>query len=97
MRRRGPGPGRSARRVRRTARRRRRMRRRIIIGGAVVLAGAHRHRKLKKQDAQRIEQHTGVSIEELEEDELDQAMGELGIQEEALTAEDEAAIASSGG
>jgi hypothetical protein len=64
------------------------------VGGAVVLAGAHHSRKLKKEDAAKIEEHTGVPVEELEEDELDQAISELGIQEEPVTAEDEAALAN---
>ncbi len=98
MRRRGPGPGRAGavRHARRTRRRRRRWRRRIILGGAIVISGAHRHRKLRQQDAQRIEEHTGVPLEELEEEELDAAMSELGITEQTMTAEDEAAIDKAG-
>jgi hypothetical protein len=77
-------------------RRRRRRRRLIVVGGMVLLASSHRNRKIKQEDAQKIEQHTGVSVEELEDEELDQAINELGIQEEPLTAEDEAAIAAAG-
>jgi hypothetical protein len=77
-------------------RRHRRRRRLLIAGGFVLLGGAHRKRKMKKEDAQKIEQYTGVSDEELEDEELDQAINELGIQEEPLTAEDEAAIAEVG-
>ena len=94
--RRGPGRAGGGRRRRRRMRRRRRRRRRIIVGGAVLLASSHRHRKLKQQDAEQIEQHTGVSVEELEDVELDQAINELGIEEQPLTAEDEAAIANAG-
>jgi E3 ubiquitin-protein ligase DOA10 len=77
-------------------RRRRRRRRLILVGGSVLLASSHRNRKLQQQDADKIEQHTGVSVEELEDDELDQAINELGIEEQPLTAEDEAAIANAG-
>ena len=92
--RRGPvGPARPAarRQVRRTVRRRRR-RRRILVGGMVVLAGGAVAYKLSKKDAQRIEQHTGTSPEELSEEELTTAMNQLGIENQPLTAEDTAAI-----
>lgn len=95
--RRGPGPKparrtarrRSVRRVRRRTRRRR-----IIVGGAVVLmvGGAYTSYKLSKQDAQQIEQHTGKPPEDLTEQEFEAAMDELGIQDQELTPEDEAAI-----
>lgn len=84
------------RRQNRRRRRRHRRRRRIIIGGVVLLAGgaAIHHRKVKKRDAERIEQHTGQSIEDLSEEELTEAINVLNI-EEQLTAEDEATIAKS--
>jgi hypothetical protein len=74
--------------------RRRTRRRRIIVGGAVVLmvGGAYTSYKLSKQDAQQIEQHTGKPPEDLTEQEFEAAMDELGIQDQELTPEDEAAI-----
>jgi hypothetical protein len=77
-------------------RRTRHWRRRIVIGGAVVITGAHRSRKLKQQDIQQIEEYTGAPVEELEEDELDEAIKELGIQEEPLSDSDQAALDAAG-
>jgi len=48
--------------------------------------------KLSKKDADRIEQHTGLPPEQLEDDDLHEAMQELGIQSQPLTAEDRAAL-----
>lgn len=86
---------RGARRTaRRTSRRvaRRTMRRRVVVGGMVVLAatGTAAAIKMSKKDADRIEQHTGLPPEQLEDDDLHQAMQELGIKGEPLTAEDRA-------
>lgn len=92
MRRRGPGP----KPAKRKARRRRRWRRRVVVGGAVIISGAHRSRKLKQQDVEKIEEQTGAPIEDLEEDELDQAISDLGIQEEPVSEGDEAALAAAG-
>jgi hypothetical protein len=65
-----------------------------MVGGFVVLAagGAYAAVKLSQQDAQQIEQHTGISPDELEDADLEQAMQELNIQSEPLTAEDQAAL-----
>jgi len=96
------GPARRAARpaARRTARRttrrvlRRRRRRRILVGGMVVLAvgGTAAAIKMSQKDAQRVEEHTGASVEELTEEELVTAMKELGIQSIEITDEDQAAI-----
>ena len=100
------GPARRAARpaARRTARRttrrtvhrtrRRRRRRRILVGGMVVLAvgGTAAAIKMSQKDAQKVEEHTGASVEELTEEELVAAMEELGIQSIELTDEDQAAI-----
>jgi hypothetical protein len=100
------GARRGARRtVRRTSRRttrrvRRRMRRRIIVGGMVVLAvggAAYGAVKLSQKDAQRVEEHTGASVEELTEEELVAAMKDLGIESIDLSDEDKAALAAEGG
>ncbi len=82
-RRRGPAPGRAMGRARRTRRRRRR--RRVILVGGMVAFGAH---KMSQKDAKRIEEHTGVIPEELEDDEFEQAMIELGIDSQTVTPED---------
>lgn len=57
----------------------------LIGGGALVY-------KLSKQDAQKIEEHTGIPPEELEDADLQQAMKDLNIQSQDLTAEDKAAL-----
>ena len=64
---------RSVRRMMR--RRRRRRRRRIILAGGLIALGAH---KLSKKDTERVEEYTGKSAEDLSDEELEQAMGELG-------------------
>jgi hypothetical protein len=65
-----------------------------MVGGFVLLAAAGTAAaiKLSKKDADRIEQQTGASVEELTEDELVAAMQELGIQSIELTPEDQAAL-----
>ena len=65
-----------------------------MVGGAVVLAAgaAGAAIKLSSDDAQRIEEHTGIPPSELEDDDLTEAMNELGIQSQPLTAEDQAAL-----
>lgn len=86
------GPGRRA--VRRHARRRIR-RRRIVIGGAVMLAASAGSKavKLSEQDAQKIEESTGMPPEDLEDADLQEAMAELNIQSQPLTPEEEAQLA----
>jgi len=86
MPRRGRGvgrPGRPVGRARRTRRRRRR--RRVMLVGGLVAFGTY---KMSTKDADRIQQHTGVDPEELEDAELEQAMQELGIQQQTVTAAD---------
>jgi len=82
--------------ARRTTRRvmRRRMRRRVMVGGMILLAagGTAAAVKLSQQDAQQIEQHTGLPPEQLEDNDLQVAMQELGIQSQPMTAEDQAAL-----
>ena len=67
-----------------------------MVGGMVLLAvggAAYGAVKLTQQDAQKIEDHTGASVEELTEDELIAAMEELGIRSIELTEDDQAIIA----
>ena len=65
-----------------------------MVGGMVLLAvgGTAAAIKLSQKDADRIEQHTGASVEELTDQELTSAMGELGIQSAELTPEEKAAL-----
>jgi hypothetical protein len=73
---------------------RRRWRRRIVVGGMVLLAagGTAAAIKMSQKDADRIETHTGASVEELTEEELAQAMRDLGIQSIELDENDQAII-----
>lgn len=75
---------------------RRRWRRRMVVGGMVLLAAAGTAAavKLTQKDADRIEAHTGASVEELTEEELAQAMRDLGIQSIELDENDQAVISS---
>jgi hypothetical protein len=52
--------------------------------------------KMTQKDAQRIEDHTGASVEELTEEELAQAMRDLGIQSIELDENDRALITDQG-
>jgi cytochrome c-type biogenesis protein CcmH/NrfG len=97
------GARRTARRTsRRTTRRvvrrtRRRMRRRmILVGGFVLLAasGTYAAVKLSQKDAQRIEEHTGLPPDQLEDQDLQDAMQELDIQSQPLSNEDQTALGS---
>lgn len=84
--------GRTMRRraVRRTQRR---IRRRRIVGvallGGLVAYGSY---KLGKRDVQRVEQHTGRSANELNDEEMGHAMDELGIQKQYVDDDDLAYI-----
>jgi hypothetical protein len=85
MRRRGAsGAGRMAGR-----RRRRRRRRRLVLAGGAVMWAGH---KMSQKDSQKIEEHTGKPPDELSDEEVEAAMGELGIEEQELTEGDKAAI-----
>ena len=95
MRRGGMRRGRTMRRrtVRRTRRRMRRRRRRRIIGVA-LLSGliAYGAYKLSKRDVQRVEEHTGRSADKLSDEELGQAMDDLGIEKQYVNDDDLAYI-----
>ena len=74
---------RHTRRRRRRARRRRR--RRILLVGGLLAFGAY---KLSKRDVQRVEEHTGKSADELTDEQLEQAMDQLGIEKDTMTDEE---------
>ena len=78
----GRGPARPARRMRR-----RRRRRRLLVGGMLAY-GAY---KMSQKQADQIQQHTGVDPEELSDEELAQAMDELGIEKQQVTDADQEA------
>ena len=75
----------AARMTRRTRRRRRRRRRRriLLLGGMVALGYAGY--KMSKRDVQRVEEHTGKDAEELTDEQLEQAMDQLGIEKQTMT------------
>ena len=63
--------------LRRARRQRRRMaRRRFALVGGMVAIGA---KKMSESQAKQIEEHTGVPPEELDDEDLSEAMQELGI------------------
>jgi len=72
-------------------RRRRRRRRRVILVGGMIGYGAY---KMSQKDADRIQQSTGVDPEEMTDEELAQAMDQLGIEKQAVTAEDQQSAAA---
>ena len=57
-----------------------------------MVGGAYTSYKVSQQEAQQIEQHTGKPPEDLTEDQMETALDDLGIQDQELTPEDEAAI-----
>ena len=74
--------------VRRQMRMRRRRRRRMIllVGGMVALGYAGY--KMSKKDVQRVEEHTGQKAEDLTDEQLEQAMDQLGIEKETMSDEE---------
>lgn len=95
------GPARrTARRTSRRVMRRRMMlvpgrryrRRRLLVGGATLLLVGGAAYKIGQSQAQQIQQHTGKPPEDLSQEQLEQAMDDLGIEEQELTAADKAAI-----
>jgi hypothetical protein len=64
----------------------------MLVGGLVGF-GAY---KMSTKDADRIEQHTGIPPEELEDEDLEQAMDELGIEKQTVTDADQEVGAEGG-
>ena len=58
----------------------------------MMIGGAYSSYKLSQQEVQKVEEHTGKSAEDLTEEEMEAALDELGIQDQELTPDDEAAI-----
>ena len=57
----------------------------MLVGGLIGF-GVY---KMSKRDADRIQQHTGIPPEELEDADLEQAMDELGIDKQRITEADQ--------
>jgi hypothetical protein len=70
-------------------RRRRRRRRILLVGGMVALGYAGY--KMSQRDVERVEEHTGQQADELTDEQLEQAMDQLGIEKETMTDEEWAA------
>lgn len=80
---RGAGPGPAPRR-----RRRRQRRRRVMLVGGMVAIGT---KKMSAKNAQAIEEHTGIPPEDLDDNDLAEAMQELGISDEDVSTDDQEA------
>lgn len=59
----------------------------MLVGGLVGF-GVY---KMSQRDADRIQQHTGIPPEELEDADLEQAMDELGIEKQTVSSADQEA------
>jgi hypothetical protein len=57
-----------------------------------MIGGAYSSYKLSKQEVQQIEEYTGKPADDLSEEEMESALDALGIQDQELRPEDEAAI-----
>ena len=64
----------------------------MLVGGLVGL-GVY---KLSKRDVERVEQHTGMSADELTDEELERAMDELSIEKQRRDASDQEVGADAG-
>jgi hypothetical protein len=71
---------------------RRRMRRRMIVGGAVIVAAGTSAVKMTQPEVEQVEKQTGKKAEDLSEEELDAAMGALGIEGQEPTDQEVAAL-----
>ena len=60
----------------------------LLAAGGAAYAGV----KLAQKDADRIEEHTGVPVEELSDEDLQGAMDELGVQSMEMDEQDYAAL-----
>lgn len=87
--RRAAGRSRTRMRVRRMTmrRHRRRRRRRILLIGGMVAVGYAGY-KMSQKDVDRVEESTGQSADELTDEQLEQAMDQLGIEKETMSDEE---------
>lgn len=65
---------------------------RLLVGGAAILMVGGVAYKIGESSAKKIEQATGKKPEEMTPEELEATMEQLGIEQEELTPQDEAAI-----
>lgn len=65
------------------SRRRRRRRRTLLVGGMVAIGYAGY--KMSKKDVDRVEEYTGKNADDLTDEQLEQAMEQLGIEPETMT------------
>jgi hypothetical protein len=79
------------REVRRMMRRRRR---RVMVAGAVVVGATSSMVKMSQADADKIQQTTGKAPEDMDEQELQQAMQQTGVQAQPVTDADQQAMAA---
>ena len=70
----------------------RRRRRRVVVAGAVVVGATSSMVKMSQADADKIQQTTGKAPEDMDEEELQQAMQQTGVQAQPVTAEDQRAM-----
>jgi hypothetical protein len=66
----------------------------VIVGGMLLIGGTSKAIKMSQADAQKVQQETGMAPEEMEPEDLDAAMKDLGIQPQPVTAEDQQALAA---
>lgn len=68
-------------------RHRRRRRRRILLVGGMVAVGYAGY-KMSQKDVERVEENTGQNADELTDEQLEQAMDQLGIEKETMSDEE---------
>jgi hypothetical protein len=73
---------------------RRHRRRRMMVGGAVVVGSTEAMVKMSEADAQKVQQATGTSPEDMSHEELQQTIQQQNIQAQPVTQEDQQAMAS---
>jgi hypothetical protein len=73
--------------VRRQMMRRRRRRRMLLLVGGMAVLGYAGY-KMSQKNVKRVEEHTGEKADELTDEQLEQAMDQLGIEKETMTDEE---------
>jgi hypothetical protein len=72
----------------------RRRRRRVMVAGMIVVGATNSMVKMSQADADKIQQTTGKAPEDMDEQELQQAMQQTGVQAQPIMPEDQQAMAS---